>query len=89
MFGSIGWGVSMFLIGIALDNSISFTNHPCEPQRLEKNYTICFASFSILMGAALVIALQIPFPKQELFSLQVSINFLHQIKNYYESNLAV
>lgn len=73
MFGSIGWGFSMFFIGIALDNSVTFSNYPCEPQRLEKSYTICFASFSILMGAAVITALQIPFPYDLLFSTKVRL----------------
>lgn len=61
MFGSLGWGLSMFFVGIALDHSTAFPNHPCEPDKKEKNYTICFATFSVLMGAALIIATQINF----------------------------
>lgn len=73
MFGSVGWGLSMFFTGIALDNSIAFTNHPCIPQRLEKNYTICFASFAILMGAALITATQIPFPADLFGGIKVLV----------------
>lgn len=62
MFGSLGWGLAMFFMGIALDNSTSFTAHPCTPLKLERNYTICFATFSILMGAALLTATQIKYP---------------------------
>ncbi|KAI8421357.1 hypothetical protein MSG28_009442 [Choristoneura fumiferana] len=62
MFGSLGWGLAMFFVGIALDHSTAFTAHPCGgPQRYEKNYTICFATFSVLMGAALLTAGQIKF----------------------------
>ncbi|CAH4037863.1 major facilitator superfamily domain-containing protein 6 [Pieris brassicae] len=62
MFGSLGWGLAMFFVGIALDHSTAFSTHPCGgPQRYEKNYTICFATFSVLMGAALVTATQIRF----------------------------
>ncbi|KAB0795046.1 hypothetical protein PPYR_11885 [Photinus pyralis] len=61
MFGSLGWGLAMFFVGIALDHSTAFTDHPCEPERKEKNYTICFATFSVLMGAALITATQINF----------------------------
>ncbi|CAK1541961.1 unnamed protein product [Leptosia nina] len=62
MFGSLGWGLAMFFVGIALDHSTAFSSHPCGgPQRYEKNYTICFATFSVLMGAALVTATQIRF----------------------------
>lgn len=60
MFGSLGWGLAMFFVGIALDHSTAFAEHPCGgPQRYEKNYTICFATFSVLMGAALLTAGQV------------------------------
>lgn len=65
MFGSLGWGLAMFFVGIALDNSTSFPNHPCGPEKQEKNYAICFATFSVLMGAALLTATQINFKYDE------------------------
>ncbi|XP_054015731.1 major facilitator superfamily domain-containing protein 6 isoform X2 [Hylaeus anthracinus] len=61
MFGSLGWGLAMFFVGIALDHSTAFPEHPCGPDAREKNYTICFAIFSVLMGAALITATQINF----------------------------
>ncbi|XP_045468659.1 major facilitator superfamily domain-containing protein 6-A [Harmonia axyridis] len=61
MFGSLGWGLAMFFVGIALDHSTAFPNHPCGPDKKEKNYTICFAIFSVLMGAAMICASQITF----------------------------
>ena len=61
MFGSLGWGLAMFFVGIALDHSTAFPDHPCGPEKQEKNYTICFATFSVLMGAALISATQINF----------------------------
>ncbi|XP_041979686.1 major facilitator superfamily domain-containing protein 6 [Aricia agestis] len=67
MFGSLGWGLAMFFVGIALDHSTAFSTHPCGgPQRYEKNYTICFATFSVLMGAALITATQIKFKYEEV-----------------------
>ncbi|XP_072932395.1 major facilitator superfamily domain-containing protein 6 [Epargyreus clarus] len=70
MFGSLGWGLAMFFVGIALDHSTAFSVHPCGgPQRYEKNYTICFATFSVLMGAALITATQIKF-KYEAMSAE-------------------
>lgn len=64
MFGSLGWGLAMFFVGIALDHSTAFSSHPCGgPQRFEKNYTICFATFSVLMGAALITATQVTYWK--------------------------
>lgn len=61
MFGSLGWGLAMFFVGIALDHSTAFPDHPCGPMGKEKNYTICFATFSVLMGAALITATQVGF----------------------------
>lgn len=65
MFGSLGWGLAMFFVGIALDHSTAFPNHPCGPEKQEKNYSICFATFSVLMGAAWLTATQINFKYDE------------------------
>lgn len=61
MFGSLGWGLAMFFVGIALDHSTVFPDHPCMPHVRERNYTICFATFSVLMGCALIAATQFRF----------------------------
>lgn len=61
MFGSLGWGISMFLVGIALDHSTSFSNHPCGAGNKEKNYNICFSIFSVLMTCAIISAAKITF----------------------------
>ncbi|CAO1421849.1 unnamed protein product [Diamesa hyperborea] len=61
MFGSLGWGLAMFFVGIALDHSTAFPDHPCGPEKQEKNYSICFATFAVAMGAALITATQITF----------------------------
>lgn len=61
MFGSLGWGLAMFFVGIALDQSKVFPYHPCEPHGRERNYTICFATFSVLMGCAFISATQFRF----------------------------
>lgn len=65
MFGSLGWGVAMFFVGIALDHSTSFPDHPCGSEEQEKNYTICFATFTISMALALISATQITFKYPE------------------------
>lgn len=62
MFGSLGWGFSMFFVGLALDQSTTFPNHPCGIQhQAEKNYTVCFAVFTVLMSCALVTSTQFKF----------------------------
>lgn len=62
LFGSFGWAITMFFIGIALDHSTIFANHPCGNIRAgEKNYTVCFVVFSLLMIFATVCATQFHF----------------------------
>ncbi|XP_067627445.1 major facilitator superfamily domain-containing protein 6 [Eurosta solidaginis] len=61
MFGSLGWGISMFVVGIALDHSTRFSHHPCGAGHMEKNYNICFAIFSALMVGAIASASKITF----------------------------
>lgn len=83
MFGSIGWGLAMFFVGIALDHSTSFPKHPCEPHAGERNYTICFATFSVLMGCALITATQFKFDysvKEQVSCCQISWFFYHAIE---------
>ncbi|XP_037952938.1 major facilitator superfamily domain-containing protein 6-like [Teleopsis dalmanni] len=61
MFGSLGWGISMFIVGIALDHSTSFSHHPCGAGHMEKNYNICFLIFTVLMVCAYISAAKITF----------------------------
>jgi len=63
MFGSLGWGLAMFFVGMALDQSTTFPGHPCETQhKREKDYIVCFAVFSVLMSFAGITAFQFRFP---------------------------
>ena len=62
MFGSLGWALAMFSVGILLDHSTAFTNHPCgKAGPDERNYSVCFAIYSVLMGCALIVATQFRF----------------------------
>lgn len=61
MFGSLGWGISMFIVGIVLDHSTSFSHHPCGAGHMEKNYNVCFAIFTVLMTGAIICASKITF----------------------------
>ncbi|RNA05048.1 Major facilitator superfamily domain-containing 6 [Brachionus plicatilis] len=66
MFGSLGWALAMFSVGLLLDNSKAFTDHPCgKAGPDERNYTVCFAIYSVLMGCALIIATQFKFNYEE------------------------
>ncbi|KAI6224344.1 MFS domain-containing protein [Aphelenchoides fujianensis] len=43
LFGSVGWAIAMLIMGIGLDYSDTFRNHPCPTTNTsEKNYTLCF-----------------------------------------------
>ncbi|KAM7539785.1 hypothetical protein Aperf_G00000043048 [Anoplocephala perfoliata] len=62
MFGSVGWGLAMFFVGIALDQSQSFPDHPClRPGHREKNYMVSFAVFTVFMSCAAIAASQFQF----------------------------
>ncbi|CAH8589167.1 unnamed protein product [Schistosoma rodhaini] len=62
IFGSIGWALSMFFIGLILDHSTSFPDYPClHPGYREKNYMVNFATYSVFIAFALFIATQFTF----------------------------
>lgn len=75
LFASAGWGLAMLMLGIGLDYSDTFRNHPCPtgipiPSRppppssdntTEKNYTLCFVMCSVFMCAAVLLATQFKF----------------------------
>lgn len=88
MFGSLGWGLAMFFVGIALDHSTAFPNHPCEPEKQEKNYSICFATFSVLMGAAFMTATQINFKYEEVEEQSAPVDAAADQKPSYEDEMS-
>ncbi|CAF4166093.1 unnamed protein product, partial [Rotaria sordida] len=62
MFGSLGWGLAIFIVATILDQSKSLTFHACGTSGpLEKNYTVCFAAFSVCMTFALITATRFEF----------------------------
>ncbi|KAF8570214.1 hypothetical protein P879_03226 [Paragonimus westermani] len=62
MMGSVGWGLAMFFIGLALDNSSVFQDYPClQPGYRERNYLVCFATYSVFMAFALFTSTQFSF----------------------------
>lgn len=65
MFGSIGWGASMLVMGIILDHMTIFAHHPCGDFRdlHEKNYTLCFAMFAIMMLLSMFMGTQLRFDR--------------------------
>uniref|UniRef100_A0A6A7G3U5 Major facilitator superfamily domain-containing protein 6-like isoform X2 n=2 Tax=Hirondellea gigas TaxID=1518452 RepID=A0A6A7G3U5_9CRUS len=85
MFGSLGWGVAMFLVGIALDQATSFPDHPCTPSDKERNYTICFVVFSVLMGCAMITATQFKFDYSSSDEEAVNMQEVSQEPDQYGS----
>lgn len=61
MFGSVGWAITMFFVGIALDRSTDFPGHPCGAHERERNYNVCFTYFAFLMLAATAVAYKFDF----------------------------
>lgn len=62
MYGSFGWAIAMFFVGIALDYSNVFPNHPCGTIHVvDRNYMTCYAVFAVLMCCAFITATQFRF----------------------------
>ena len=89
MFGSIGWALAMFVIGLLLDQSKAFTEHPCgQAGPDERNYSVCFAIYSVLMGCAFVIATQFKFmygDSEQIPLKQIKQKAKHQINKIRDS----
>jgi len=61
MYGSIGWGVLMFIMGIVLDYSNVWPDARCKMNPGERNYNVCFFMFALMMFIAFLVATQIQF----------------------------
>ncbi|XP_057685876.1 major facilitator superfamily domain-containing protein 6-A-like [Corythoichthys intestinalis] len=68
MWGSLGWGLAMLLVGIWIDHthiSVVVDGLGCIlPDVRLRNYQIAFIVFGVLMGAAFVVATQFYFEKE-------------------------
>nr|XP_057908311.1 major facilitator superfamily domain-containing protein 6-A isoform X2 [Doryrhamphus excisus] len=67
MWGSLGWGLTMLLVGIWIDHThitVTIDGVGCViPAFRLRNYQIAFIVFGVLMGAAFVVATQFYFEK--------------------------
>uniref|UniRef100_A0A8R1DSN3 MFS_1_like domain-containing protein n=1 Tax=Caenorhabditis japonica TaxID=281687 RepID=A0A8R1DSN3_CAEJA len=62
LMASVGWGLAMFVMGVGLDYSDTFRNHPCPAENTtEKNYTLCFVMCTIFLLAAMGLASKFKF----------------------------
>uniref|UniRef100_A0A0N5ATI8 MFS domain-containing protein n=1 Tax=Syphacia muris TaxID=451379 RepID=A0A0N5ATI8_9BILA len=67
LLGSVGWGLAMFVMGIVLDYSDTFQNHPCPTRNTtERNYTVCFVACTFFMFLALISAMAFRMDKEQL-----------------------
>ncbi|GMT20001.1 hypothetical protein PFISCL1PPCAC_11298, partial [Pristionchus fissidentatus] len=72
IFGSIGWSIAMFLMGIGLDYSDTFRNHPCPAANTtEKNYTLCFVMCSFFAFVSMLLATQMKFGEDSTIPTEV------------------
>lgn len=54
----------MLIMGIGLDYSDTFRNHPCPTTNTtEKNYTLCFVTCALLALASMAVTTQFRFPQ--------------------------
>lgn len=67
MWGSLGWGLAMLLVGIWIDHThilVQIEGNGCVvPEYRLHNYQIAFIVFGVLMGVALIVATQFYFEK--------------------------
>ncbi|UXI18991.1 mothers against decapentaplegic 4-like [Sarcoptes scabiei] len=78
MYGSFGWGITMLLVGMALDNSTKFKDHPCGPHSGERNYVTCFSIFAFLMSCAFLIATKFRFEESPEYSNEIQLSAYEQ-----------
>ncbi|XP_077369184.1 major facilitator superfamily domain-containing protein 6-like isoform X2 [Festucalex cinctus] len=75
MWGSLGWGLAMLLVGIWIDHthvSVAIDGLGCIlPDFRLRNYQIAFIVFGVLMGLAFVVATQFYFEKSAEYRREV------------------
>ncbi|CAN9498161.1 unnamed protein product [Ophioblennius macclurei] len=73
MWGSLGWGLAMLLVGIWIDHThltILINNVNCSLPELH-NYRLAFIVFGVLMGLAFIVATQFYFEKIDQYQEEV------------------
>ncbi|XP_068715811.1 major facilitator superfamily domain-containing protein 6-like [Montipora foliosa] len=66
MWGSLGWGTAMFLLGFVID---SIEGVEVCGEIISQNYTVGFYFFFVFMVCALTVATRFPFPNKETIEL--------------------
>lgn len=82
MWGSLGWGLAMLLVGIWIDHThiqVVIDGIGCStPEYLKHNYKIAFIVFGVLMGVAFVVATQFYFDKGSNYQQEVPEGVVEQ-----------
>lgn len=82
MWGSLGWGLAMLLVGIWIDHThiqVVIDGIGCAtPEYLKHNYKIAFIVFGVLMGVAFVVATQFYFEKGSNYQQEVPEGVVEQ-----------
>ncbi|XP_028989878.1 major facilitator superfamily domain-containing protein 6-like [Betta splendens] len=82
MWGSLGWGLAMLLVGIWIDHThitVIIDGIGCIlPDYRQHNYQIAFIVFGVLMGVAFVVATQFYFEKGGNYRQEVSESVVEQ-----------
>ncbi|XP_045908349.1 major facilitator superfamily domain-containing protein 6-A [Micropterus dolomieu] len=75
MWGSLGWGLAMLLVGIWIDHThitVTIDGVGCTvPEYRLHNYQIAFIVFGVLMGVAFIVATQFYFEKGGNYQLEL------------------
>ncbi|XP_026872259.2 major facilitator superfamily domain-containing protein 6-B isoform X2 [Electrophorus electricus] len=98
MWGSLGWGIAMLLVGISIDHThitLTIEGSGCDSPDY-KNYQIAFIVFGVLMTLALIVSMQFHFdgrdqqPGVKTANGQVKpeeVEIPHVVQNVAESSL--
>lgn len=85
MWGSLGWGLAMLLVGIWIDhthNKVTIDGVGCViPDFRIHNYLIAFIVFGVLMGVAFIVATQFHFEKDVSYRQELPEGVVTEVDN--------
>lgn len=88
MWGSLGWGLAMLLVGIWIDHThikVLIDGFGCVAPDYVHNYRIAFIVFGVLMGVAFVVATQFYFEDGISYRQEVSEGAVEQAEQQPET----
>ncbi|KAM4560455.1 major facilitator superfamily domain-containing protein 6-A-like isoform 2-T2 [Odontesthes bonariensis] len=75
MWGSLGWGLAMLLVGIWIDHTsaeVVIDGGCVPPDDRHHNYSVAFIVFGVLMGVAFIVATQFYFEKSSNYQQELA-----------------